>query len=131
MTLVVNDLPERIDLLKRGSAHLVIVPPEFVVKEVDSKLLRPEKYILVGSPKWKGKSVKKILNESRIIDFDETDTASFDYLRHFGLLEIVSKERHFVNNNESLIKMFSKGLGYGVLTQEVAKYPLDSGDLRR
>ena len=35
----------------------------------------------------------------------------------------------FVNNNDAIIKMFSNGVGFGTLTQEIAKPYIEAGDL--
>ena len=108
---------------------MAIVPPELVVREMDSKLLKPEKFILVGSPKWKGRKIKDIISNERIIDFDVTDETSFSYLKKFDLVDSVTLSRHFVNENEALIKMFSLGVGYGTLNTEIASPFLKRGEL--
>lgn len=124
-----DDTPERIQMLKSGEASLAIVPPEHVQNEMESKRLKPDKYLLVGSPKWKGRKLLDILESERIIDFGAKDFTTCMYLRKFNLLSKVKRERLFVNNNEAIIKLFSVGAGFGTLTQEIAKPHLDSGKL--
>jgi LysR family transcriptional regulator (chromosome initiation inhibitor) len=123
------DLGSRADELRNGSAQLAILEPEHVSREMDSKLLKPERYLLVGSARWKKRDLKDILRSERIIDFDPTDTMSFNYLRKFKLLELARTERHFVNNTESLATLLIAGRGYGVLTAEFAKPYLERGEL--
>ncbi len=129
ITFEIQDVERRGDLLKNGQAQFAILPHEQVANEMDSKTLKPEQYILVGSKNWKKRSLKEILEQERIIDFDSTDTLSIAYLKKFKLSHLPKRRRHFVNNNESLIKMFEQGFGFGVLTQEVAESHLRLGNL--
>ncbi len=124
-----DDTPDRLSYVKSGEATLAIVPPELVPNEMDSKKLKSDKYLLVGCPKWKGRKLLDILENERIIDFGAKDFTTCMYLRKFGLLSKVKRDRLFVNNNEAIAKLFSVGAGFGTLTQEIAKPYLDSGDL--
>lgn len=125
----VSDLDQRLDDLVNGSVHFALVRPEQVTKEMDSKILRSEKYVLVASKKWKGRKLDEIIASERVIDFNPQDQMSFSYLRKFGLLKGKPIERHFVNNNEVLLELFKSGAGYGVLSEEVASAVLARGDL--
>ena len=118
---VISDVVDRLDLVKSGKASLALVPPEFVPNEMDSKLIKSDKYILVGSPKWKGRKLKEVLQNERIVDFDINDPTTRNYLKKFKLSEYVKKERLFVNSNEAIAHLFSEGVGFGTLTQEVAE----------
>lgn len=125
----VSDLPNRSELLRNGQVQLAILPREEVGREMDSKLLKPENYILAGSPQWKRRPIEDIVATERIVDFDVSDTMSFAYLRKYKLLKLAKSERHFVNNNEGLVNMLKAGCGYGVLTYEVAKPFFTDGSL--
>jgi LysR family transcriptional regulator (chromosome initiation inhibitor) len=46
----IDDIERRADGLRRGSAHLAVLPHEQVAREMDSKVLKPERYVLVGPP---------------------------------------------------------------------------------
>jgi DNA-binding transcriptional LysR family regulator len=127
--LISNDDALRVDLVRRGLADMAIVPPEQVPNEMDSKVLRPDRYLLVACARWKGRRLSEILETERIIDFYESDTTTQKYLRQFNLLSSVGRERIFVNENQALIRLFSEGLGYGTLTESVAKESLSRGDL--
>jgi DNA-binding transcriptional LysR family regulator len=109
------------DQLRMGLVQFAILAPEEVAREMDSKLLKAEQYVLVGPKKWKNRNLKEMIESERIIDFEPSDQTSFSYLKKFHLLKYVKRERHFVNNNESLVEMFERELGYGVLTKEFAE----------
>lgn len=115
----VNDSEQRIKSLQHGASHFVIIEPEHIFKEMASKPLEPEHYVLVGSAQWEGRDLLDILQTERIIDFDPSDPMTMNYLKHHQLLHHVQVERHFVNINESLIPLFIQGYGYGVLTREL------------
>jgi LysR family transcriptional regulator (chromosome initiation inhibitor) len=125
----ISDLDGRLDELVNGGAHFALVSPEQVTKEMDSKLLRPEKYIMVATKKWKGRRLEEITASERVIDFNPQDQMSFSYLRQFGLLRDHRVERYYVNNNDALLQLFRSGAGYGVLSEEVASAVLARGDL--
>jgi DNA-binding transcriptional LysR family regulator len=121
VTFEVNDLDTREEALRSGGAQLAILAPERVAREMDSKVLKAEKYVLVGPPSWKRRPIQEIVQKERIVDFDLSDPLSFDYLRRYALLKYARPERHFVNRTESLVELIAAGLGYGVLTTEFAE----------
>lgn len=127
--LTSDDHSNRIDLIRRGEADLAIVSPEHVPNEMDSKLLRPDRYLLVASPKWKGRKLQDIVENERIIDFYEIDPTTRNYLKRYDLISHVKRERLYVNENEALIKLFSHGVGYGTLTESVARPHLESSEI--
>lgn len=129
LNFIINDAEDRLNVVRSGQAAFAIVPPEQVPNEMDSKMLKPEKYILVASSKWKGRKLTDILENERVIDFDESDPTSTNYLKKYSLLSKLKKPRLFANNNTAIIKLFSQGVGFGTLTQEIAKQHLDSGKL--
>ncbi len=129
MTLNANDLESRIDDLRAGRAEFAIVPRKLVAKEMDSKLLRPERYVLAGTKRWKGRHIKEVIKSERIIDFDPTDRTTHEYLEKYGWLDQVQKERHFVNNNSALVRLLKEGLGYGTLLEEIASSYFQTGEL--
>lgn len=116
-----DDHANIIESIRKGVADLGIVSPESVPNEMDSKLLKPDRYLLVASKKWKGRSLSEILKSERIIDFYEADRTTRRYLEKFGLEKDVQKERLYINENEALIRMFIGGVGFGTLTEEIAK----------
>jgi LysR family transcriptional regulator, chromosome initiation inhibitor len=117
----ITDIETWVDHLRTGTVQLAVVPHELVGRELDSKVLKPERYVLMGPRAWKKRSLLDIVKNERIIDFDPTDKMSLQYLKKFKLLEHAKSERHFLNNNESLAELIEAGLGYGVFTQEFAE----------
>lgn len=115
--------------LRSGVSQFAILVTEQVAEDMESKNLMPEKYHLVCSQKWKGRKLIDILQSERIIDFDETDQMTFNYLKEFDLLKHANAERLFVNRTASLSRILMDGYGYGVLTKEFSKDLLESGEL--
>lgn len=126
-----EDHANRVEMVRRGEADLAIVSPESVPNEMESKRLKPDRYLLVACSDWKQRELKEILQSERILDFYESDSNTMNYLKHFSLEKHVGRTRLFVNQNEALIHYFSLGLGYGTLTESVAKPSLDNGTLIR
>jgi LysR family transcriptional regulator (chromosome initiation inhibitor) len=122
-----DDHSDLIALIRRGEADLAVVPPSQVPHEMDSKVLRPDRYLLVGSAKWKGRKLSEILELERAIDFYENDSTTARYLKRFGLTS--NGSRLFANENEALVRLFAAGVGFGTLTETVARAHLDSGAL--
>jgi LysR family transcriptional regulator, chromosome initiation inhibitor len=126
-----DDHANLVETVKRGEADLAIVPPSQVPNEMSSKRLAADRYFLVGSVQWKGRALKDILESERIIDFYDSDRTTLNYLAHFELDKYVKQNRLYVNENEALIRYFKLGLGYGTLTESIAKPHLEAGELIR
>lgn len=124
-----DDHENRLELIKKGTVQLAILPPEQVPLELDSKMLKPDRHILVGSAKWKGRNTTEIVENERIIDFYENDDTTFRYLDCFGLKKKARKDRLFANTNYAIISLFKGGIGYGTLTTEVAAPHIERGEL--
>lgn len=129
LSFQISDDPRLTAELRSGTSQLVIVSPEEVAREMDSKLLKPESYLLVATSRWKARSLSEVIGNERIIDFNPSDQMSFQYLRQFGLLDRAKKDRYFANSTEAICEMFCAGLGYGVLTLEFAEPWLRQGKL--
>lgn len=129
LNFIITDTEDRLQMLKSGAATLAILSPDSVPNELDSKMIKPDRYVLVASKKWKGRRLNDILTSERLIDFYETDQTSLNYLKQFNLGSTLSRPRLFVNNNEAIIKLFYQGVGFGTLTQDIARPYLDKGDL--
>ncbi len=114
------DLQSAIYKLKSGFSQIVIVKNHEVSLEMDSKIIKPEKYILVGPYSWKKRSLKDIFEKEVVIDFDPNDHFTKDFLFKHNLLRDVSFSRHFVNNTDALASMVAMGSGYSVLALELA-----------
>jgi LysR family transcriptional regulator (chromosome initiation inhibitor) len=117
----ITDVETWVDHLRTGVAQLAVLPHELVGRELDSKVLKPERYVLMGPRVWRRRSLLDIIKNERIIDFDPTDNMSFDYLKKFKLMGHARTDRHFVNSNESVAEMIESEIGYGVFTFEFAE----------
>jgi LysR family transcriptional regulator, chromosome initiation inhibitor len=126
-----DDHSNLIESIKRGEADLAVVSGEHVPYEMDSKLLKPDRYLLVACAKWKNRELNDILASERAIDFYESDSTTQDYLKHFNLDKNMRMNRLFVNENQALAKYIAAGVGYGTLTETVAKNYLEEGSLVR
>ena len=126
---IVSDIAQRLDLVRSGIAALAIVPPQLVPNEMDSKVLKKDRYLLVACPQWTGRHLSELLEKERIIDFAADDPTTTNYLRQFGLESSVKRPRLFINNNDAIIQMFAAGIGFGTLTQDVAAPHLQAGRL--
>jgi LysR family transcriptional regulator (chromosome initiation inhibitor) len=124
-----DDHGDLIEMIRKGEADLAIVPPEDVPNEMESKMLKADRYYLVGSPKWKERRLDDILENERIIDFYEKDQTTRQYLKQFDMTPKAMKGRLYVNENQALITLFSKGVGFGTLTETVARPYLEAGTL--
>lgn len=122
-----EDHKNRVEMIRRGEVDAAVVSPDDVPSEMDSKLLKPDKYLLVASHKWKGRKLSEILTCERVIDFYESDATTVRYLKKFDLK--ATRDRIFINENDALIHMFSAGVGFGTLTESVAAPHLKSGRL--
>jgi LysR family transcriptional regulator, chromosome initiation inhibitor len=129
LNLVISDETDRLALVRAGQATMAIVPPEQVPNEMDSKRLRPDRYVLVSTPAWRGRRIADILEHERVIDFDEADPTSLNYLKRFDLIGRLKQPRLYANNNDVIIKLFAAGVGFGTLTQEIAAPHLAAGTL--
>jgi DNA-binding transcriptional LysR family regulator len=127
--VVADDLSDRVELVKTNRAQAAIVPPALVPREMDSKRLSPDRYLLVGSSKWKGRKLADILASERIIDFYESDRTTLEYLARFKLSQQARRPRLYVNDNATLISLFVEGLGFGTLAEPIAEPLLKSGKL--
>ncbi|MGZ3787034.1 MAG: LysR family transcriptional regulator [Bacteriovorax sp.] len=114
------DLQSAIHKLKSGESQIVLVQRSDVALEMDSKILKSERYILVGPHAWKKRALKEIIKNETIIDFDKNDPFTFDFLKAHNLFECAKKSRHFVNNTDGLTSFIAEGGGYSVVSEDLA-----------
>jgi LysR family transcriptional regulator, chromosome initiation inhibitor len=125
----IDDHSDKVGLVRSGEVQIALVRPDQVPKEMDSKMLKSDKYILVAQAAWKGRKLEDIIRNERIIDFYENDLTTLNYLKMHDLVQFVGRPRLFVNNNSALIQLLIGGVGFGTLTQEIAAPYLASGEL--
>lgn len=125
----ITDVESRHLQLREGETQLAIIQPEHVAAEMESKSLKPEQYVLVCSTQWRHRKLIDILHNEPIVDYAPDDQMTFNYLKHYQLMNHCNAERHFVNRTESLALMIASGLGYGLLTKEFSQPYLNEGKL--
>jgi hypothetical protein len=96
---------------------------------MDSKFMRPQKYFLLGPASWKGRKLSNILETGRMVDFYESDQITMCYLKEFCQDKYIGRQRIFANNNDMLIKLIQSGVGFGTLTEALARPYVESGKL--
>ena len=102
-TFHLDDDESGLTSLRTGRSQLAVVAQDEIVDELDSKRLRPARYVLVGPSSWRGRPVREIVSEEAIVDFNERDDATFRYLRKYRLRGKAQRERHFANNIDALV----------------------------
>lgn len=124
-----SDTDSNVDKLKTGYCDFALLEHHHVTREMDSKILKAERYCLYGPASWKRRLLPEIFKNETIIDFNQNDVMTFNFLDKYKLKAQVSKERHYANNTDALISMIKSGLGFSVLTEECATPLVKSGDL--
>lgn len=126
----INDSEDHcIRAIRSGESQLAIIQQQNVLPELQSKMLKPEHYVLVCTPAWKGRKLQDIIKNERIIDFNPSDHLTYAYLKQYELFDLARHDRQFANRTESLALMVQEGLGYGLLTKEFSKSYVDAGEL--
>lgn len=129
LQITVDDRENRLELIKQGLVDIVVLYPHQVPPELDSKVLKPDEYILLGHPTWRSRNLKEIIQSERMFAFHENDQTSLNYLKTFGLIHFLKRPRLFVNENLALSSLMKYGVGYGLLSKEIAEPILKSGEL--
>jgi len=124
-----SDTDSNVDKLKTGHCDFALLEHHHVTREMDSKILKAERYCLYGPASWKRRLLPEILKTETIIDFDQSDNMTFNYLDKYRLKTHAGKERHFANNTDALISMVAAGLGYSVISEEFAHDFVKSGEI--
>lgn len=125
----INDYENRIRSLRSGESQLAVVRKEDLVAEMESKILKPERYVLVCTSQWKKRKLDDIIKNEYIVDYDPMDQLTFQYLKHYGFFDKARHERHFANRTDALALMLTEGYGYGVLTKEFSKPYIENNEL--
>lgn len=123
-----TDTDSVIGKLKTGFAQIGALPTSQVSLELDSKVLSPERYHLVGPASWKKRKFEDILLNESIVDFDPGDTVTLDLLKKYKITKM-SKHRHYANNIDALTSLLKDGVGFSALTEEFARPFIKDGSL--
>jgi len=124
-----SDTESNVDKLKTGFCDFAILEHHHVTREMDSKIIKAERYLLYGPASWKRRLFTEILKTESIIDFNPSDNMTFNFLDKYKLKNLVKKERHFANNTDALTSMIINGLGFSVLAEEYAAAFVKRGEL--
>lgn len=124
-----SDTESNVDKLKTGHSDFAILEHHQVTREMDSKILKAERYSLYGPASWKRRLLPDIIKTEAIVDFDSSDNMTFNLLEKYKLKNLANKERHYANNTDALISMITSELGYSVLTDECALPLIKKGEL--
>lgn len=124
-----SDTESNVDKLKTGYCDFAVLEHHHVTREMDSKIIKAERYCLYGPASWKRRLLPEIIKTEPIIDFNQDDNMTFNYLDKYKLKTWARKERHFANNTDALISMIASGLGYSVLAEEFAQQYVKRGEL--
>ncbi|MES2802202.1 MAG: LysR family transcriptional regulator [Bdellovibrionota bacterium] len=115
-----SDNSDNQEKLKNGHCDLAILEHHQVTKEMDSRILKVERYKLYVPKVWKKRKLSEIVENEAIIDFDAADRMTFQYLEKYRLKKSQA-DRHYANNTDALMSMIEQGLGYSVLSEDFAK----------
>ncbi len=116
-----SDVDNIADKLKTGSCDFALLQLHHVTREMDSKILRVERYCLYGPASWKRRLFSEILQKETIIDFDSKDQMTFNLLDKYKLKSKALRERHYANNTDAIASMIAAGVGYSALSEQFAE----------
>lgn len=125
----IDDVETGVKALRNGASQFAVIQQEEVAPEMASKILRPERYVLVCTKAWKTRKLRDIIKTEHIVDYDPTDHMTFNYLKHYDLFEHAKHDRHFANRTDVLAMMLVAGHGYGLLTTEFSKPYIEQDQL--
>lgn len=117
----VSDIENRHLSLRSGLCDFAILREQHLTAELQYKKLKAEQYVLVASSQWKGRRLRDIICNERIIDYDESDRITHDYLKQYQLDDDIKSGRYYVNRTDNLALLASSGVGYTTLTKEFAE----------
>lgn len=124
-----SDGSENQEKLKTGKCDLAILEHHEVTKEMDSRILRAERFKLYVPKAWKKRKLLDIVENEAIIDFDPSDRMTYQYLEKYRLKNKAQPNRHYANNTDALLSMIEMGLGYSVLAEDFAKDAIKKGEI--
>ena len=96
-----SDTESNSEKLKSGLFDFAILEHHDVTKEMDSKILKPERYKIFVAASWKRRAFSEILSTESIIDFNPNDKMTLNFLEKYKLKTVALKARHFANNTDA------------------------------
>lgn len=116
----VDDTDSHHHKLRAAKADFAIISNDQLTAEMQCQQLAHEAYILVASSQWRARKLEDIIQNERIVDFDPTDQATFNYLKHYNLFDLAQHSRYFVNRTDNLAMLVAEGMAYTTLAKEFA-----------
>jgi DNA-binding transcriptional LysR family regulator len=116
-----SDVDSNVDKLKSGACDFALLEHHQVTREMDSKIIKAERYCLYGPASWKRRLLPEIIQTESIVDFNSNDQMTFLFLEKYKLKARSLKERHYANNTDAIASLVSFGVGYSVFSEEFAK----------
>ena len=117
---MIEDTASGMEALSQGKCDFAIVAQMLVPNECDSKQLRKERYLLCVPAAWAKRSVEDVVGHERMIDFDEADDFTFNWLIAAKLSHAARTDRLFANNTDAMCSLTQLEAGYSVLSEEYA-----------
>ncbi|MBC7741467.1 MAG: LysR family transcriptional regulator, partial [Bdellovibrionaceae bacterium] len=124
-----SDAHNGVEKLKTGLADFAILEHHQVTREMDSKILKPERYHLYGPTAWKKRSLNEIFTSETLLDYNESDMMTFNYLEKYKSKNKIKKERHYANNIDAIAFLVVGEIGFSVLSEELARPFLKKNEL--
>lgn len=110
-----------IDRLRSGSAHLALLPTQYLIPDLASKRLKPEQFVLLGPKSWSHRSIRDIIQNEKRIQFGCEDLFLEQYLNKYDLKERFNSDPMIANNNEAIAELVQNELGYALISKEMAQ----------
>lgn len=117
-----DDSHQGVAALKSGAVQFAIIEQHQLTKELSSKPLTSENYVLVATKQWQHRSLDDIIKHEPIVDFNKSDNLTFSYLKTFHLIQDINEERHYANHPEAIAELVVDGLGYTVLEESFLEH---------
>lgn len=124
-----SDTTDNVESLKSGQCDFAVLEPHQVTREMDSKILKAERYCLYGPASWKRRLLPDILKTEPIIAHHASDLMTYNLLSKYKLKSVTQSERHYANSTDAIVLMISRGLGYAALSEDYAATFVKSGEL--
>jgi len=105
-----NDLTP---LLRLGQADFILTS-HLPAPSLDFKKLTESEFVLAIPYAWRNRRIEDLLKNEAVIDFNEKDNFTIDFLKYHRLLPKSGLKRHFINNTFQMLEMVELGYGMAV-----------------
>ena len=123
-----SDSMSGVEAIKENKTQIAIIPKTELTLELDSKVLRPQRYFLVVPDSWRSREIQEIVENEAIFDYDEKDRTTYSYLDKYNLNLPNKGLRHLVSSPEGIADFVRLEMGYTVSTDDlIGALPKNSG----